>query len=103
VERVGRHAELAEELVEWREDLWQRGMTSRVVLVAVPPGWAGLPVLDRLAATAGDDDTPAVPATPRVTDYASRCCGLLDSSGTGQMQRRHLPQHPTAATRDSLV
>ena len=41
----GRHAELAEELVEWWEDLWQRGMTSRVVLVAVPPGWGRTTVL----------------------------------------------------------
>jgi hypothetical protein len=34
----GRHAELAGELVEWWEDLRQRRMTLRVVLVAVPPG-----------------------------------------------------------------
>ena len=54
----GRHAELAEELVEWWEDLWQRGMTSRVVLVAVPPGWGRTTVLDRLAEAAGADDAP---------------------------------------------
>ena len=54
----GRHAELAGELVEWWEDLWQRGMTSRVVLVAVPPGWGRTTVLDRLAEAAGADDVP---------------------------------------------
>ena len=36
----GRHAELAGELVEWWEDLWQAHTGSRVVLVAVPPGGA---------------------------------------------------------------
>jgi tetratricopeptide (TPR) repeat protein len=54
----GRHAELAGELVEWWEDLWQRGMTSRVVLAAVPPGWGRTTVLDRLAEAAGADDVP---------------------------------------------
>src|SRR5262245_19688447 len=54
----GRHAELAEELVEWWEDLWQRGMTSRVVLVAVPPGWVRTTVLDRLAEAAAAEDGP---------------------------------------------
>ena len=54
----GRHAELAGELVEWWEDLWQRGMTSRVVLVAVPPGWGRTAVLDRLAAAASANDAP---------------------------------------------
>jgi hypothetical protein len=55
---AGRHAELVEELVEWWEDLWQRGMTSRVVLVAVPPGWGRSAVLDRLAEAANADDAP---------------------------------------------
>jgi tetratricopeptide (TPR) repeat protein len=54
----GRHAELARELVEWWEDLWQRGMTSRVVLVAAPPRWGRTTVLDRLAEAAGADDAP---------------------------------------------
>jgi hypothetical protein len=54
----GRHTELAGVLVEWWEDLWQRGMTSRVVLVAVPPGWGRTDVLDRLAEAAGADDAP---------------------------------------------
>ena len=56
--RSSRHAELAGELVEWLEDLWQRGMTSRVVLVAVPPRWGRTTVLDQLAETASADDTP---------------------------------------------
>jgi hypothetical protein len=50
--------ELAGELVEWWEDLWQRGMTSRVVLVAVPPGWGRTTVLDQLAESVGADDAP---------------------------------------------
>ena len=54
----GRHDELAGELVEWWEDLWQRGMTSRVVLVAVPPGWGRTTVLDHLTEAAAADDAP---------------------------------------------
>jgi hypothetical protein len=54
----GRHAVLAGELVEWWEDLWQRDMTSRVVLVAVPQGWGRTTVLDQLAAAALEDDAP---------------------------------------------
>ena len=54
----GRHAELAEELVEWWEDLWQRDMNSRVVLVAVPPGWGRTAILDKLAQAVADLDAP---------------------------------------------
>jgi hypothetical protein len=61
----GQHAELAGELVEWWEDLWQRGMTSRVVLVAAPPAWGRTTVLDRLAEAAGADDAPAATADAR--------------------------------------
>src|SRR5580693_2684595 len=56
--KSSRHSELAGELVEWWEDLWQRGMTSRVVLVAVPPGWGRTTVLDRLAEAASAGDVP---------------------------------------------
>jgi tetratricopeptide (TPR) repeat protein len=55
---AGRHAELAEELTEWWEDLWQRGTTSRVVLIAVPPGWGRTTALDHLEAAATADDAP---------------------------------------------
>src|SRR6516165_3874162 len=55
---LGRHAELMGELVEWWEDLWQRGMTSRVVLVAVPPGWGRTAVLDRFAEAADAHEAP---------------------------------------------
>jgi hypothetical protein len=54
----GQHVELAGELVEWWEDLCQLGTTSRVVLVAVPPGWGRSTVLDQLAEAAGADDAP---------------------------------------------
>ena len=50
---AGQHEALAGELVEWWEDLWQRGIGSRVVLVAVPPGWGRSAALDHLAAAAG--------------------------------------------------
>jgi hypothetical protein len=55
---LGRHNELAGELVESWEDLWQRGTTSRVVLVAVPPGWGRTTVLNRLVEAADSDDAP---------------------------------------------
>jgi Tetratricopeptide repeat len=54
----GRHAGLTGELVEWWEDLWQRGMTSRVVLVAVPPGWGRTTVLDRFVEAADAHEAP---------------------------------------------
>jgi tetratricopeptide (TPR) repeat protein len=60
----GRHAELAGELVEWWEDLWQAHTGSRVVLVAVPPGWGRTTVLDRLAGAAGADDAPVTLIVP---------------------------------------
>lgn len=34
-----RQAEVLEELEEWREDVRERGIGSRVVLLAVPKGW----------------------------------------------------------------
>jgi hypothetical protein len=34
-----RHADLAAELAEWGEDLWQARTGSRVALMRVPPGW----------------------------------------------------------------
>ena len=46
-----RHAELAGELVEWWEDLWQAHTGSRVVLVAVPPGWGRTTVLRCLSSS----------------------------------------------------
>jgi Tetratricopeptide repeat len=54
----GRHAGLTGELVEWWEELWQRGMTSRVVLVPVPPGWGRTTVLDRFVEAADADEAP---------------------------------------------
>jgi tetratricopeptide (TPR) repeat protein len=53
-----RHDELTGELVEWWEDLWQRGMTSRIVLIALPPGWGRSVVLNRLAGTVDADQAP---------------------------------------------
>jgi hypothetical protein len=60
-----RHEEVPGELVEWWEDLCQRGMTSRVVLVAVPRGWGRTTVLDRLAAAVSADEAP-VTLTARI-------------------------------------
>jgi tetratricopeptide (TPR) repeat protein len=57
-----RHAELAAELTEWWEDLWQVPTGSRVVLVPVPAGWGRSTILDRFAADiAARDDGPVVP------------------------------------------
>ncbi len=43
---VGRQEQLLEELTEWWEDLWQRGIGSRVILAGVPSGWGRTTVLD---------------------------------------------------------
>jgi hypothetical protein len=56
--RAGRHAELAEELIEWWDDLCRLGAGSRVVLVAVPPGWGRTTVLKQLAEAVGAADAP---------------------------------------------
>ena len=50
---AGRHRAVAGELAEWLEDLAGRGIGSRVVLVAVPPGWGRSAVLRQFAAAAG--------------------------------------------------
>ena len=42
-----RQAEVLEELEEWREDVRERGIGSRVVLLAVPEGWGRSAVLAR--------------------------------------------------------
>jgi tetratricopeptide (TPR) repeat protein len=63
----GRHAELAAELGEWWEDLWQRHIGSRVVLVKVPARWGRSTVLDCFAAgITGHEDAP-VTLTVRVS------------------------------------
>jgi tetratricopeptide (TPR) repeat protein len=54
----GRHLRVAQELVEWWEDLWQRGIGSQVVLLEVPDGWGQYLVLDHLAGVADGDSGP---------------------------------------------
>jgi tetratricopeptide (TPR) repeat protein len=51
-------AEVLEELQEWREDVCERGIGSRVVLLAVPAGWGRSAVLARFREVAGDADGP---------------------------------------------
>src|SRR5919109_1682707 len=46
--QAGRHAELADELAEWQNDVSQGGIGPRVVLVAVPPGWGRSTLLGQL-------------------------------------------------------
>src|SRR5215467_7602197 len=53
-----RHQMLAEELAEWWEDLCLEQTGSRVVVVAVPPGWGRSEVLARFRAAAEDADGP---------------------------------------------
>jgi hypothetical protein len=54
----GRHRAAAEELVEWWEDLCERGIGSQVVLLAVPPGWGRSAVLEEFRAAAEGDAGP---------------------------------------------
>jgi hypothetical protein len=63
---AGRHAELAAELAEWQEHLWQARTGSKVVLVAVPAGWGRTTVLGCFyAEISGREDAP-VTVTVRV-------------------------------------
>jgi len=55
---AGRHAELAGQLIKSWEELYQQGIGSRVVLVAVPPGWGRTTVLNRLADAVGAEGAP---------------------------------------------
>jgi hypothetical protein len=57
-----RHRGVAAELVEWWEDL-AGGIDSRVVLVAVPPGWGRSAVLREFAANVGGDEGPVTLVT----------------------------------------
>jgi tetratricopeptide (TPR) repeat protein len=51
-----RHSSALAELTEWREDVCEREIGSRVVVLAVPPGWGRSAVLSQFAdATAGLD------------------------------------------------
>jgi Tetratricopeptide repeat len=58
-----RHAEVLEELGEWREDVRERGIGSRVVLLAVPRGWGRSAVLTRFAEQAGAVEGPVTLVT----------------------------------------
>ena len=53
-----RQAEVLEELEEWREDVRERGIGSRVVLLAVPKGWGRSAVLARFRDLDGEADGP---------------------------------------------
>jgi hypothetical protein len=64
---AGRHAELAAELAEWQEDLWQRHTGSRVVLVKVPSGWGRTTVLDRFQTQIGTREDAPITLTIRIS------------------------------------
>ncbi len=53
-----RQAEVLEELEKWREDVRERGIGSRVVLLAVSAGWGRSAVLARFRDLARDADGP---------------------------------------------
>ncbi len=53
-----RQAELLAELEEWREDVRERGIGSRVVLVVAPAGWGRSAVLARFRAAVEAADGP---------------------------------------------
>lgn len=50
--------EVLDELREWREDVTGGGIGSRVVLLAVPPGWGRSSVLARFREEAAAGDGP---------------------------------------------
>ena len=53
-----RQAEVLEELEEWREDVRERGIGSRVVLLVAPAGWGRSAVLARFRAAVEEADGP---------------------------------------------
>ena len=56
--RWSRHQVVLEELAEWWEDISEKRIGSRVVLVEVPPGWGATTVLREFGATVADPDAP---------------------------------------------
>ena len=56
--RSSRHQVVLEELAEWWEDISEKGICSRVVLVEVPPGWGATTVLQEFKAMVIDADLP---------------------------------------------
>jgi hypothetical protein len=55
-----RHFAVLGELAEWREDVCERQIGSRVVVLAVPPGWGRSAVLGQFARETADCDGPVV-------------------------------------------
>jgi tetratricopeptide (TPR) repeat protein len=53
-----RQAEVLDELEEWREDVRERGIGSRVVLLVAPAGWGRSAVLARFQADVDEADGP---------------------------------------------
>jgi hypothetical protein len=53
-----RQAEVLDELAEWREDVRERGIGSRVVLLVAPAGWGRSAVLARFRAEIEAADGP---------------------------------------------
>ena len=58
-----RQAEVLEELGEWREDVREAGIGSRVVLLAVPAGWGRSAVLAQFRRIVDDADGPVTVVT----------------------------------------
>jgi hypothetical protein len=54
----GAHDQVAEELAKWWQNLWDEHTGSRVVLVAVPPGWGRTTLLERFRQAAEDPAGP---------------------------------------------
>ncbi len=60
VGQSSRQQAVLEELIEWREDIGEGVINSRVILLEVPSGWGVTTVLREFAATVADPDGPVV-------------------------------------------
>jgi hypothetical protein len=75
-----RHRAVAAELVEWWEDVADRGIGSRIVLLGVPAGWGRSTVLDSLAEKTQPEDGDPV-------TFLFRVDGKMLSGGPGQQAK----------------
>jgi len=107
--RSSRHQAALDELTEWWEDISEKGIGSRVILVEVPPGWGATTVLREFEAMVADPDALVaisvsvddVPLAGRAVEAKALSDVLLAPLGPSRLA--HLFGLDTAAAKAGLA
>ncbi len=107
--RSSLHQAALDELTEWWEDISEKGIGSRVILVEVPPGWGVTTVLREFEAMVADPDALVaisvsvddVPLAGRAVEAKALSDALLAPLGRSRLA--HLFGLDTAAGKAGLV